>query len=136
MVGLGANLREDAIYPRAIVDGEGKPLTGANRYTITFPKGTTPPVHAFWSITMYNDKQAFVVNPMKRYAIGSHDELPRDADGALTVVIQRESPGADRERNWLPAPPDGFNVMMRLYWPSETILSGRWTPPSIQRASS
>lgn len=136
MVGLGANLREDAVYPRAIVDSGGKPLSGANRYTITFPTGATPPVNAFWSLTMYDDKQALVANSMKRYAIGSHDALAFDADGALTILIQHAAPGAEHERNWLPAPPDAFNLVMRLYWPSEAILSGRWAPPSIQRTSS
>jgi hypothetical protein len=136
MVGLGANLREDAICPRATADRDGKPLNGANRYTITFPKGATPPVNAFWSMTMYDDKQTFVENPIKRYAIGSRDDLLRDANDSLTILIQHERPAGERERNWLPAPPDAFNVMMRLYWPSESILSGRWTAPPIQRVPS
>jgi hypothetical protein len=135
MVGLGANLREDAMYPRALVDATGRPLTGEGRYRITFPSGATPPVHAFWSITMYNEKQAFVENPIHRYAIGDRDELTFDANGALTIHVQHESPGGEQERNWLPAPEGAFNLIMRLYWPSESILSGRWTPPPIQRVS-
>jgi hypothetical protein len=136
MVGLGANLREDAIYPRAIVDANGKPLHGANRYTITFAKGSTPPVNAFWSITMYNEKRAFVENSIDRYAIGDRDELLFDATGSLTIEIQPESPGRHKEWNWLPAPAGAFNLVMRLYWPSESILSGHWAPPAIERLSS
>ena len=133
MVGLGANLREDAIYPRAIVDELGQPLTGANRYTITFPYGGLPPVNAFWSITLYNAQRTFAENHIHRYAIGDRDDLMMNSDGSLTIHVQHESPGHSREGNWLPAPSDAFNLIMRLYWPSASVLEGRWTPPPVRR---
>jgi hypothetical protein len=133
LVGLGANLPADAIYPMARVDGNGKPLTGANRYVIHFDRGQTPPVNAFWSVTMYNDKQFFVANPIDRYAIGDRDKLKYNADGSLDLYLQHDSPGKDRVSNWLPADAGSFNVMMRMYWPKEAVLSGAWGPPAIRR---
>jgi hypothetical protein len=134
LIGLGANLPEDAVYPRATADGSGAPLTGANRYTIRFPKGQFPPVHAFWSLTMYNAKQAFIQNPINRYAIGDRDQLHVEVDGSLTIYLQHDSPGRDKECNWLPAPTGSFNVIMRLYWPSKEILNGTWKMPAIVKA--
>jgi hypothetical protein len=133
LVGLGANLPEDAVYPRATADAEGKPLTGANRYVICFPNGRLPPVGAFWSVTMYNAKQFFVDNPLNRYAIGDRDKLRFADDGSLTLLIQHESPGTDLESNWLPAPGGPFNLIMRLYWPKQAILDGTWNPPPVER---
>jgi hypothetical protein len=130
---LGVNLPEDALYPRVRVDGEGRPLTGANRYTIRFRKGHLPPVGAFWSVTMYDSKQRFIANPIGRYAIGDRDRLKFDDDGSLTLYVQRESPGADKESNWLPAPEDEFNLFMRLYWPKKEALDGTWKPPAVER---
>ena len=92
------------------MDAEGKPLTGVNRYVVRFPKGQVPPVGGFWSVTLYNSKQAFVDNPINRYAIGDRDKLKFDADGALTLYVEHESPGPDKESNWLPAPKDEFNL--------------------------
>ena len=132
-IGLGSNLPEDAVYPFTRVDAEGKPLTGANRYVIRFAKGQLPPVGAFWSVTMYNSKQAFVDNPINRYAIGDRDKLKFDADGSLTLYVQHESPGKDKESNWLPAPKDEFNLVMRLYWPKKEVLDGAWKPPAVER---
>jgi hypothetical protein len=133
MFALGANLPEDALYPRARVDGDGRPLTGANRYVIHFAKGELPPVEAFWSVTLYNSKQAMVENPIGRYAIGDRDKLHYDADGSLTLYIQHDSPGGDKEANWLPAPGDDFNLFMRLYWPKKEALDGTWKAPAVQR---
>jgi hypothetical protein len=133
VVGLGANLPADAIYPHATMDAGGQPLTGANRYVIHFPKGQLPPVNAFWSVTMYNAKQAFVQNPLDRYAIGDRDELNSNPDGSFTLYVQHDSPGKDKESNWLPAPPDSFNVFMRLYWPKKEILDGTWKMPPVER---
>ncbi|HMF13491.1 MAG TPA: DUF1254 domain-containing protein, partial [Gemmataceae bacterium] len=133
-IALGANLPEDAIYARATADAEGKPLTGANRYVIRFTKGQLPPVGAFWSVTMYNSKQFFVENPINRYAIGDRDKLKFDDDGSLPLYVQNESPGKDKESNWLPAPQDDFNLIMRLYWPKKAVLDGTWKPPSVERA--
>jgi len=133
MIGLGANLREDAIYSRAILDEGGQVLTGARRYTITFPYGGLPPVSAFWSISLYNEERTFVENPLHRYAIGDRDGLTMNSDGSLTIYVQKESPGQAREGNWLPTAADSFNLIMRLYWPSASILEGRWTPPPVCR---
>lgn len=132
-VGLGANLPEDAIYPRATKDSDGQPLNGSRRYEMRFQKGQLPPVNAFWSITMYNDKQFFVPNPIHRYAIGDRDKIEFNNDGSLTIYIQNESPGIEKESNWLPAPQNGFNLVMRLYWPKKEITNGSWTPPRIER---
>jgi hypothetical protein len=132
-IGLGANLPEDAIYPHATTDADGQPLNGANRYEITFKKGQLPQVGAFWSITMYNDRQFFVSNPINRYAIGDRDKIEFNEDGSLTLYIQPESPGPDKESNWLPAPKDSFNLLMRLYWPKKEIINGIWKPPKIER---
>jgi hypothetical protein len=135
LVGLGANIPQDAIYPHALVDSSGQPLSGANRYLIRFPKGQLPPVNAFWSITMYNAKQAFVQNPIGRYAIGDRDRLKTAPDGSVTIYVQHDSPGKDKESNWLPAPADSFNLFMRLYWPSQAIIDGTWKPPPVERIS-
>ena len=133
LVGLGANLPEDAIYPRATEDTDGQPLTGANRYVVHFPKGQLPPVNAFWSLTMYNSKQFFIQNPINRYSIGDRDKLMFNDDGSLTINIQHESPGKEKESNWLPAPKDSFNVFMRLYWPKKEIVDGAWKMPGVER---
>ena len=85
MIGLGANLPADAVYPHTTLDADGQPLSGEHRYQIVFPKGQLPPVNAFWSITMYNAKQFFVDNPINRYAIGDRDKLKPNADGSLTL---------------------------------------------------
>jgi hypothetical protein len=130
---LGANLPEDTVYPMTRVDAEGKALTGANRYVIRFAKGKLPPVGAFWSVSMYNSKQAFVDNPINRYAIGDRDRLSFDDDGSLTLYVQHESPGQDKESNWLPAPTDEFNLFLRLYWPKKEVLDGAWRPPAVER---
>ena len=98
-----------------------------------FPKGQFPPVGAFWSITLYNTKQFFVPNPINRYAIGDRDNLKSNDDGSVTIYIQHESPGADKESNWLPAPQDRFNLFMRLYWPKKEILDGAWKMPPVKR---
>lgn len=133
LIGLGANLPDDAVYPRATKDAEGQPLSGANEYVVRFAKGQLPPVGAFWSITLYNSKQFFVPNPINRYAIGDRDKLKVDADGSLPIYIQNESPGKEKESNWLPAPKDSFNLFMRLYWPKKEIIEGAWKPPQIKQ---
>lgn len=130
---LGANLPEDALYPRTRTDSEGRALSGANRYVIRFAKGELPPVNAFWSVTLYDSKQAFVENPIGRYAIGDRDRLKFDDDGSLTLYVQHESPGGDKESNWLPAPEGEFNLIMRLYWPKKEALEVTWKPPAVRR---
>ena len=133
LIGLGANLPQDAIYPMTKVDGEGKPLTGANRYVIHFDKGRTPPVNAFWSVTLYDMDQFFVPNPINRYAIGDRDRLRFNEDGSLDLLVQHGSPGPEKESNWLPAPEGLFNLIMRLYWPKESMLDGTWKIPPVSR---
>jgi len=137
LIGLGANLPQDAVYPSAFVDGDGKPLNGANRYVVHFDKGATPPVNAFWSVTMYDADSFFVANPISRYAISSWMPLKKNADGAIDIYVQRESPGKDKESNWLPAAEKDFNMTLRMYWPTEkapSIIDGTWRPPAIKQA--
>ncbi|GMG93650.1 hypothetical protein Cmtc_48700 [Cupriavidus sp. TKC] len=135
MFGLGANLPEDAIYPTARADAMGRPFDGGSRYVLHFDKSQLPPVKAFWSLTMYNDKQAFVSNSMQRYAIGSRDRLRYNRDGSLDIYIQYERPDERKVSNWLPAPPDAFNLMLRAYWPDQVVLDGKWMPPAVQRVN-
>jgi hypothetical protein len=134
-IGLGANRPQDAVYPTSEVDASGKPYSGTNKYVLHFSKGQTPPVNAFWSITMYNDKYFFVDNPLDKYTVSPRNNLKYNADGSLDLYVQHESPGKDKEANWLPAPADKFVLMMRLYWPSEkdpSILDGTWKPPGLK----
>ncbi len=136
LIGLGANLPQDAVYPSAFVDGDGQPLDGANRYVIHFDKDSTPPVKAFWSITMYNADSFFVANPINRFAISSWMPLKKNADGSLDLYVQAESPGKDKESNWLPAASGPFSATLRMYWPTETppsIMDGSWKPPAVNR---
>jgi hypothetical protein len=134
MVGLGANLPEDAVYPLNLGDSDGKPLTGANKYSLRFAGTGIPPVSAFWSITLY-DKDGFpTANSLFRNAIGDRDELKQNSDGSLEIYFQHESPGKDKESNWLPAPLGDFNLTMRLYAPKGEVLDGRWAPPPVTKA--
>jgi hypothetical protein len=94
--GLGANTIEDAVYPTAFTDGDGEPMSSDNHYVIHFDKDQIPPVNAFWSVTMYNEKQVFAANPIDRYAIGDRDKLQFNQDGSLDIYVQRDSPGADK----------------------------------------
>jgi hypothetical protein len=134
-IGLGANLPGDAIYPLNLGDSDGKPLDGANNYAIHFDKDQIPPAQAFWSITLY-DLQGFqVANPINRFAVSSWMPFKYNADGSLDLYFQNESPGADKEANWLPAPKGPFNLTMRLYAPRSDALTGKWNPPPVVKAS-
>jgi hypothetical protein len=136
LVGLGANQPEDAVYPLCQTDAEGKALNGANKYALHFAKEELPPVDAFWSITMYDEQGFQVANPLNRFAIGDRDQLKFNPDGSLDLYLQNESPGADKESNWLPSPASGtLGVTMRLYAPKAQILDGRWNPPAVKRTS-
>jgi hypothetical protein len=132
-LGLGANLPEDAIYPLNLADDTGKPLEGANKYTIHFDKGATPPVNAFWSITLYDGEGFQVGNVLNRFAISSWMPFQTNADGSLDLYFQNESPGKDKEANWLPAPTGAFNLTMRLYSPKSDALTGKWNPPAVKQ---
>lgn len=135
VLGIYGNSKQEAMYPVYRIDAEGKPLTGTNRYTLHFDKGEYPPVNAFWSLTMYKLPESLLVaNPINRYLINSPmlPDLKKDADGGLTLYIQNESPGKDKESNWLPAPKGPFAMYMRLYWPAEAALDGSWKQPPLK----
>ncbi len=131
-VGLGANLPEDAIYPLNIGDSNGKSLDGANKYVLHFSKGQTPPVSAFWSITLYDPEGFQVGNSLNRFAVSSWMPFKSNTDGSLDLYFQNESPGKDLEANWLPAPKGPFNLTMRLYGPKAEALNGQWNPPVVK----
>jgi hypothetical protein len=134
-IGLGANRPQDAVYPTSEVDAEGKPYNGSNKYVMHFDKGQLPPANGFWSLTMYNGEYFFVANPLNRYSISPRQNLKANADGSTDLYIQNESPGADKESNWLPAPKDKFILMLRLYWPREkspSIINGTWKIPAVK----
>jgi hypothetical protein len=132
-LGLGANLPEDAIYPLNLADESGKPLDGANQYTIHFEKGAAPPVRAFWSITLYDADGFQVGNELNRFAVSSWMPFKHNSDGSFDLYFQSDSPGKDRDANWLPAPKAAFNLTMRLYSPQSDALTGKWNPPPIKK---
>jgi hypothetical protein len=135
MVGLGANQPEDAIYPLNVADADGKPVVAESKYVLHFARGELPPADAFWSLTMYDAEGFQVANPLNRFAIGGRDALKFNSDGSLDLYIQHESPGPDRESNWLPAPKGGkLGLTLRLYAPKPPALDGRWNPPAVRRA--
>lgn len=138
LIAFGANLSADAVYPTTFVDAANKPMNGLNRYILHFEKGLTPPVKAFWSVTMYDPQSFFVANLINRYAISSWMPLQHNEDGSIDVYIQRESAGKGREANWLPAPAGNFNITLRMYWPKDkapSINDGTWVPPAVTQVS-
>ena len=135
--GVGGNLVEDAVYPLGLVDSDGKQLNGANNYVLRFTKDQIPPVDAFWSITMYDKDSYLVDNPIGRYALGDRSNMKLGDDGSLTIYIQSESPGQEKESNWLPSPKgEVFKVALRLYVPKKQVADGSWRPPAVQRVRS
>lgn len=132
-VGLGANRPKDAVYPLSEVDSEAKPYSGANKYVLNFPDGLKPPARAFWSLTMYDEELFFVPNKLDRRTLSSRSDFKYNPDSSLDLYIQKDSPGEDKESNWLPAPPGKFKLMLRIYWPKETLLDGDWAPPAVKR---
>jgi len=138
-IGLGANRPQDAIYPTSLKDAEGGSYDGTHKYVVHFGKDQLPPVNGFWSITMYDANYFFVANPIDRYSISARQNLKKNPDGSIDLHIQKDSPGADAEANWLPAPSGKFILMMRLYWPKESnpsILDGSWVIPPVARVTS
>ena len=136
-IGLGANRPQDAVYPTSLKDAKGGIYDGAHRYVMHFPKGRTPPVKGFWSLTMYDADYFFVANPLNRYSISARQNLKANADGSVDLYIQHASPGADKESNWLPAPEGKFILMLRMYWPNEkdpSIIDGTWKIPAVTKA--
>jgi hypothetical protein len=132
-LGLGANLPADAIYPLNVADDTGKPLDGGSNYVIHFEKSELPPVEAFWSITLYDLEGFQVANSLNRFAVSSWMPFKTNPDGSLDLYFQNESPGADKEANWLPAPKGPFNLTMRLYAPKANALTGKWNPPPVMK---
>jgi hypothetical protein len=140
--GIYGNDAAEATYPLTRTDANGETLDGSkHNYTLTFAAGQLPPVNAFWSVTMYDGKSQFLIkNPINRYLINSPmlPGMKKNADGSLTLYIQKDSPGKAKEANWLPAPNDAIYLVMRLYWPRTeppSILpagEGTWQPPAIQ----
>jgi hypothetical protein len=132
---LGENLPQDAVYPSLSVDSEGRPLDGNNNYLLHFDKGKHPPVDAFWSVTAYDADGYLIPNVMKRQALGDRDKLIANADGSLDFYIQTNTPGVDKEANWLPVTKAPFTLLMRLYSPRAEILEGSWSPPAVRRVN-
>ena len=136
--GIYGNDYQEALYPMTRADGTGATLDGsAARYTLTFPAGQLPPANAFWSVTMYDSKtQLLVANPIDRYLINSPmlPSMTTNPDGSLTLYIQKDSPGPDKQNNWLPAPAGPIYLVMRLYWPKDAVLDGSWQPPAVAKA--
>lgn len=136
VLGIYGNSKDEAVYPGTAFDSEGRPLTGADRYAYRFAPGQLPPVNAFWSLTMYElPRSRLVANPIDRYLINSSmlPDLNEDPDGGITVYVQNESPGADDDANWLPAPKGPFQLVLRLYWPKPDVLNGAWRAPEPVR---
>jgi hypothetical protein len=134
VLGIYGNSKEEAMYPVYYVDEAKQKLEGANRYTLRFAPGQLPPVNAFWSLTMYEQPASLLVaNPINRYLVNSPmlPQFVKDANGGLTLYVQNESPGKDKEANWLPAPKGPFSIIMRLYWPKAEALEGKWTQPPL-----
>ena len=136
MAGIYGNDAVEALYPMLATDSEGKkPDTGVNNYALTFPAGMLPPAKAFWSVTMYDGKtQLLINNPINRYLVNSPmlPDLKKNADGSLTLLLQKDSPGPDKQANWLPAPNGPAYIVMRIYWPEASALNGSWKPPAVQ----
>ncbi len=134
LVGLGAIQSHDVAYPTAFIDGDDKPLDGANRYVLHFDKGETPPTNAAWSVSMYDPDGFYVPNALNRYNLAAWMPLKFNADGSLDMYIQANSPGADREANWLPAPASGsFSLTVRDYWPKQTMIDGTYKLPPVKK---
>jgi hypothetical protein len=143
--GIYGNDAVEAMYPLTKTLADGTVLDGSkHNYTLTFPKGQLPPVNAFWSVTMYDAKnQLLVKNPINRYLINSPmlPTMKTNKDGSLTLYIQKDSPGKDKESNWLPAPDGPIYIVTRLYWPKQeppSILppgSGTYSLPALVQAN-
>ncbi|WP_445488043.1 DUF1254 domain-containing protein [Rhodopseudomonas sp. RCAM05734] len=137
VVGIYGNSKLEAMYPIYTVDADGQKLDGTNRYRVRFAPGQLPPVNAFWSLTMYELPSSLLsANPLNRYLLNSPmlPDFNRDGDGGVTLLVQNENPGKDKEANWLPAPKGPFFMAMRLYWPKDEAVKGKWTAPPLKRA--
>ena len=135
MVGLGANLPEDAVYPNTALDHQGQALNGKHRYRLHFAANALPPVKAFWSITAYGADEFLIDNPLQRFAIGDRDPLVFNADGSLDLWVQATPPSQkEAAANWLPVQMSApFLLNARLYWPEDKALNGQWKMPVVER---
>lgn len=134
--GLAANVRSQALYPSSTADSRGRPLTGNHDYVVSFPAGGLPPVHAFWSLTMYNQSAFLVANPIGRYNVGDRTKSLRYGAGrSLKIYVGHRAPPGRLRSNWLPAPAGRFELRLRLYEPAAAAVSGRWEPPTVSRTS-
>jgi hypothetical protein len=121
-------------FARALVDGRGERLNGGFKYLLKFPKNQTPPVHGFWSVSLYNTRKFFVPNPLERYSLGSNQHLKTNPDGSIDIYVQAVSPGKNLESNWLPSPAgEDFNLVMRMYWPNQSVIDGTWKIPGLEK---
>ena len=137
-IAIGANLAEDAVYPLSYGPDMLTTYSGVHKYVMRFNKGDFPPVEGFWSLTMYNEQQFLVPNPINRYTVSQRNKFRTNADGSVDVYIQNESPGKDNEQNWLPAPKDKFMLVLRMYRPKEkspSILNGTWKIPPVREVN-
>jgi hypothetical protein len=139
-IGLTANTPREAIYLMGKLDQDFHLLTGSKPYTLTFDRPPPYVSPGFWSLTVYDGRNNYTVpNPINRYALGSDDPLKANDDGSVTVYLQRESPGPDRESNWLPTPLGPFYVILRAYAPGQAMIESlenarAYLPPPIQSA--
>jgi hypothetical protein len=131
--GVFAARAEDILCFHTSVDQLGEPLKGINRYVIHFGRDLLPPVHAFWSVTLYDSHQQLIVNNILRNAIGDRDRLRLNPDNSLAIHIQHDWPGAAEDSNWLPSPKDIFTLALRLYLPKRGAIGGSWRPPAVMR---
>ena len=135
-IGLGANRPQDAVYPTSLKPNLVEDYSGEHKYVMRFEKGQLPPVRGFWSLTMYDENMFVIANPINRYSMSVRTNPVYEPDGALVIYIQNESPGPDKENNWLPAPKGKFHLMLRLYWPDEnppSIIDGSWKIPAVKK---
>lgn len=133
--GLGANPINMCIYGAAYLDNQGAVLKGDKKYRIHFEKGQLPPVneYGFWSLTLYDSKERYLVeNEIHRYGINDRDELKKNEDGSIDILVQQKRPDEELVSNWLPTGEEEFNLVLRIYMTKEAVISGEWKPPVIQ----
>jgi len=127
------NVPQEAMYWRTSVDGAGHTLTGERDYILHFPPRGLPPNDAFWSLTMADERQHFVANPIDRYSVGDRSGLAQNLDGSVDIYLQNAAPTGPQS-NWLPAPAGRFNLWLRVYMPGAAILRGEYAVPPVVEA--
>jgi hypothetical protein len=133
MLGIYGNTKTEAVYTPYQTGPDGKVLDGTKRWVLRYAPGQLPPVNEFWSITMYNlPERLLVANPIDRYSIGDRTPgLKKGKDGSLEIYLQSDSPGADKESNWLPTPKGPFYMITRMYGPKQALIDGTWKDPAL-----